>query len=235
MNIVLLENVEQEGFLPLKDYRSQHIRKVLKLSENDSFKMGQINGHSGIATIRKIDEKGIHYHYDKLEEREPLYPVTLLVGQVRPISMKRILREAVMLGAERVIVARTDLGEKSYEHAKIWSEKEYLKFLIDGAMQAGSTSICSVEFVTSLHQLSLSQWDNLLLLDNVLDSTPLSKAKLTGSILLAVGSERGFSDKERAFFVEHGFSVHSLGKRILRTETACAVALSLSLAAIDTL
>jgi RsmE family RNA methyltransferase len=235
MNIVLLENVEKDGIIPLKDYRATHILKVLHLAVNDSFKMGELNSHSGLATITAIDSVGIHYHYERQEERIPLYPVTLLVGQVRPISMKRILREAVMLGAEKVIISRTELGEKSYENAKIWSENEYIKYLVDGAMQAGSPSICEVQLITGLHQLPLEEYDNLILLDNVLKSTPLSKERLSGSILLAIGSERGFSDKERAFFVENKFSVHSLGNRILRTETACAVALSLSLAALDTL
>jgi len=235
MNIVLLEKVEHEGLIPSHDERSSHILKVLKLQPSNSFKMGEINGHSGTATIETIDSEGIHYRYTKERDRIPLYPVTLFVGQVRPICMKRILREAVMLGVEKVIVGRTDLGEKSYEKAKLWSENEYKKYLIDGAMQSGSTSICAVELITSLHQLELTQYDNLLLLDNVLEGTPLSKARISGSVLLAIGSERGFSDKERQFFVNNNFSVHSLGKRILRTETACAVAISLSLSAIDEL
>ncbi len=235
MNIVLLENVYREGLIEKRDERASHILKVLKLKVSDSFKLGQINGHSGTATIERIDDEGIHYTYVKEKEKEPLYPVTLFVGQVRPICMKRILREAVMLGVEKVIVGRTDLGEKSYENAKIWSSREYRKFLIDGAMQGGSTSICDVDLITSLEELPLHLFDNLLLLDNILESTPLSKASLSGSILLAVGSERGFSSRERQFFVDHDFSVHSLGKRILRTETACAVAVSLSLAAIDAL
>ena len=47
---------------------------------------------------------------------------------------------------------------------------------------------------------------------------------------LAIGSERGWTDEERALFLEHGFAPYGMGSRILRTETAAAAALAVSLA-----
>jgi RsmE family RNA methyltransferase len=39
---------------------------------------------------------------------------------------------------------------------------------------------------------------------------------------LAVGPERGWSARERQFLMDSGFRSYSLGKRVLRTETACS-------------
>jgi RsmE family RNA methyltransferase len=46
-------------------------------------------------------------------------------------------------------------------------------------------------------------------------------------VVLAIGPERGWSDRERQLFAAAGFTRLSLGPRALRTETACTAALVL--------
>ncbi len=229
MNIVLLDSVSSSGLIPSTDRRAQHIIRVLRLKVGDTFILGQVNSHVGTATITGITGEGVSYTYHKTREANPLYPVTLLVGQVRPISMKRILREATMLGVREVIISRCELAEKSYESAKIYTDRAYEEFLLDGAMIAGDVCIPHVEIVTDLRSVEYSRYRHRFLLDNVIGSSPLSHVEADGETIIAVGPERGFSDTERALFIDHGFTVHSLGGRILRTETACPVALSLVL------
>jgi RsmE family RNA methyltransferase len=48
-------------------------------------------------------------------------------------------------------------------------------------------------------------------------------------MVLAVGCERGWSDRERDKLEEAGFLRLSMGKRALRTETACVAAAVLAL------
>lgn len=229
MNIVLLESVSSSGLIPATDRRAQHILKVLHLTVGDTFSLGEINGHQGTATITGIDAGAVQYRYGKELPAKALYPLTLLVGQVRPISMKRILREATMLGVREVIITRCDLAEKSYESAKIYTEKRYEEFLLDGAMIAGDVSIPAVRIITDLRSVSFENYSHRFLLDNVIESSRLSQQSVSGEAIVAIGPERGFSDAERDFFLSRSFTVHSLGDRILRTETACPVALSIVL------
>jgi RsmE family RNA methyltransferase len=46
-------------------------------------------------------------------------------------------------------------------------------------------------------------------------------------VVLAFGAERGWSAAERALLRESGFTFAHLGERVLRTETACLVAITL--------
>ena len=62
MNIVLFK--EGETFLPKKDERAEHLKKVLHLSVGDSFKAGIINGLQGMATIESIDDEGVSLSFD---------------------------------------------------------------------------------------------------------------------------------------------------------------------------
>jgi RsmE family RNA methyltransferase len=49
-------------------------------------------------------------------------------------------------------------------------------------------------------------------------------------VVLAIGTERGWTEAELGQFLESGFALCSLGDRILKTETAAAVAVSVVLA-----
>ena len=54
-------------------------------------------------------------------------------------------------------------------------------------------------------------------------------------VYAAIGSERGWTDNERNLFKNNGFSACLMGNRVLRTETAATVAVSLILQAMEVL
>lgn len=220
MNIILLE--ENEHFLPSSDERAKHIRKVLHLGVGDSFRAGIMNSMQGKATIISSDEKGIELAFEAEEDGSALYPLTLIVAQVRPICMRRILREAVSMGVGKLILPVSDLGEKSYLGASLYTEGEYRKILIDGAMQSGFTGVSEVRIASTLEEaLSQAEGDCRILLDNRKGASRLAEAELEGkSVVLAIGPERGWSDREVELFERAGYSPMLIGKRILRTETA---------------
>ena len=70
----------------------------------------------------------------------------------------------------------------------------------------------------------------LIAMDNVRPEGSLALLSAMGqSMVLAVGSERGWSDREREELEKAGFLRLSMGKRALRTETACVAAAVLAM------
>lgn len=230
MNIVLFEALEPRNTLDLNDYRAKHIKKILKLKEGDSFKAGVINTSTGVSTITSVGEKSIEFTYTEEKPAEPLYPLTLLVGMVRPICMRRILREAVSLGVKRLILVPTDTGEKSYVQAGLYTSGEYRSILLDGAMQSGHCQLPEVVFTASLDEEYPYEGVKIAL-DNIEGSISLDRVEMNPEqgATLAVGPERGFSDRERILLGERGFILASFGTRILRTETICSAAVGVLL------
>ena len=230
MNIILFK--EGEDKLLRGDERFKHIIKVLHLKEKDSFKAGYINGPHGKATIESISDDEIDLSFDFNEDKSALYPLTLIIAQVRPICMKRILRESVTLGASRLLLAVSELGEKSYLESSLYKTDEYKEILLDGAMQSGYTAIPETLILPSIDAaITKADSDIKILLDNVIGAEPMSSMDLSGkSVALAIGPERGWSDRERKLLLSAGYKPSLLGSRILRTETAVsagsAVALS---------
>jgi len=83
---------------------------------------------------------------------------------------------------------------------------------------------------------SLSRSPILIALDNVRPEGSLALLSALGQpMVMAVGCERGWSDRERGALEKAGFLRLSMGERALRTETACAAAAALALEKIGAL
>ena len=229
MNIILFEKGCRH--FEAKDERLLHIKKVLHMGVGDSFHGGEINGWEGDCRIESIDESGLSFSFTPDYDSSSLYPLTIIVAQVRPICMKRILREAVSLGVGKLILPISDLGEKSYASASLYTDGEYKSILLDGAMQSGKTGVSDCVIVGSVEEaIKEAGQGEKLLLDNVIGASPLSSLDLKNKkVILAIGPERGWSERERNVFISSGFSPVLIGNRILRTETAAVSAPSIAL------
>lgn len=253
MNICLFSPEEILNPLDIQDERAQHILKILHKKEGESFSAGIIGGQAGTAVIKKIsvEEKKssdgkkifkggkIYFDFKPESDGKKLYPLKMIIGFPRPIQLKRLLRDMASLGVQEVHLTGTELGEKSYLKSDLATKGEAEKFLLDGSVQAGSTQIPKL-FIHQTLKNCLEQIDlegKLLALDNIEPSQSLSCAlkEKPQKAVAAIGSERGWTNSERQLFKQNGFELLSMGKRILRTETASTVAVSLILNSMEVL
>ena len=232
MNIILFE--EAPSFLPLDDERSRHILTVLHLKEGDTFKGGILSGKELLVRVDAIEKEGIRLSYVEKEDSSALFPLSMILAEVRPICMKRILREVTSLGVGKLHLVISELGEKSYMDAGLYNSGEWRKIVIDGAMQSGRTGIPEVHIHEKLDELLPEiKGGSKFLFDNVLESSRISDVEVEGECTFAIGPERGWSNRERQLFLSNGFTPISLGSRILRTETASVAATSTLLMKMD--
>lgn len=244
MNICLFTSDEIKSPLPLRDDRAQHIIKVLHKKAGDSFTAGIIGGASGLARITSMDDSAISFDFAAGGDGKPLSPLEMIIGFPRPIQLKRLLRDIAALGVARVHLTGTDLGEKSYMQSNLVERGSAYQMLLDGTVQAGSTHVPELCLYKSLDQcLSEIKGESSesagqaagclkLALDNVNPSARLADAVKQGSagegcglrVIAAIGSERGWTDRERSLLEAQGFVRCGMGERIMRTETAATVA-----------
>jgi 16S rRNA U1498 N3-methylase RsmE len=259
MNIILFKDIPK--YLPRTDERAVHIRKILKLKTGDVFRAGILDGPAGEARIIAADDDGYTLEWTETGPSVGLYPLRLITGFVRPISAKRILREAASLGVGGLIFTVTDTGERSYLEANLWKTGEYRQYLVNGLQTAGATVVPKVRLCRGVQEAlqealpaapgasavgpsggpagepaggptggPAGKSPVRLLLDNVSGEGPLAVKNLKDrAVVLAVGSERGWSDRERMIFLEAGFEPIRIGSRVLRTETACTAGTALVL------
>ena len=228
MNLILFKKDESLGLLKYDDPRAIHIRTILKSGIGDTLDIGVIGKKKGKMTITSINSKGIRFTYNLIHASPNLLPVTLIIGTPRPPVAKRLLKDLSTIGISRIIMCATDLGEKSYLTSKLWKEERYQKYIIDGGVQGESTILPEVNRFFSLKKAieSINKDSNLLALDNISPDFDISSFSANyDHTVIAIGGERGFSDRERLMLKEYNFKIFRMGNRVLRTETACHLVL----------
>lgn len=236
MNICLFSSEEISLPLSTKDERGNHLIKILHKKEGDTFSAGIIGNQAGTATITKIQNDNIYFDFIPETDGKELFPLKMIIGFPRPIQLKRLLRDVAALGVSEVHLTGTELGEKSYMKSNLAEHENSYKMLLDGTVQAASTHIpeliihktlsdCIKTITTSSNTQPLK-----LALDNINPTTSLTKALQNNNsqeIIAAIGSERGWTNKERDFLEQNGFIRCGMGNRVMRTETAATVAASI--------
>jgi 16S rRNA (uracil1498-N3)-methyltransferase len=237
MNIILFDPAEIGRPLPKRDERAVHLRKVLRKEPGDEFDAGVIGGMLGRGRVESIEPDGsLRFGFEPLEPPPPRHPMRVAVGFPRPIQLRRLLRDLSSLGVAAVDLVGTELGEKSYRDTKLLEDGGARAALVEGAVQARDTGVPALAVYPSLAAwLRAGPWGAsprvLAAPDNVRPATAFPALPVpagSGEFVLAVGSERGWSEGERAALEAAGFVRASMGDRALRTETACVAAVVLA-------
>ncbi|MDR2552137.1 MAG: 16S rRNA (uracil(1498)-N(3))-methyltransferase [Treponema sp.] len=239
------------GTLCRRDERAEHLIKVLHKKPRCPFDAGVLGGRLGTGVIEEINAETLRFSLTLNADPPPRLPLRLGVGFPRPIQLRRLLRDCASLGLAAVDLVYTDLGEKSYRDTKLLKSGGARAALIEGAVQARDTRLPELSLYPGLATwLKDRPWEMdgqspdisgpggagrnraPILLAAADNTEPRgSFADLDrggyGAAVLAAGSERGWSSRERDLLETAGFLRLSLGSRALRTETACVAAAAL--------
>jgi RsmE family RNA methyltransferase len=241
VNLILFEENELGRALPRRDERAVHLLKVLRKKAGDSFDAGVLGGLRGTGTIEKVNLDGsLVYSLRLFEDAPPRLPLRTAVGFPRPIQLRRLLRDLSSLGVSAVDLIGTDLGDKNYRNTNFLRDGGARSALIEGAAQSRDTTIPAFALWPRLDDwLGEGPWEKgrsfpppalLVAADNLRPEGSLVRLGLMRRpAVLAVGPERGWSNRERELLEKAGFLRLSLGDRALRTETACVAATALIL------
>ncbi|HTX73177.1 MAG TPA: RsmE family RNA methyltransferase [Rectinemataceae bacterium] len=239
MNMLLLEPGESGVLLPRSDRRWEHLRKTLKKRPGDRVTAGIVDGAVGSALLRRIDDEGFLVEFEADRDPPPLAPIALVLGFPRPIQAGRILRDLASLGVARIELTSTELGEKSYRQSDLFLKGEFRRHLMEGAEQSCNPRLPVVRTHWSLRRCleTLGETDfggaggSRIMLHPYGETARMGMlSELTPPVILAVGSERGWTEGEIGLLASRGFTPARLGAAILRTETAALSAVVLALA-----
>jgi len=240
VNIILFEEHELGHILPRKDERTVHLLKVLHKKTGDSFDAGILGGMRGTGWINKINLDGsILVTVQCNEPPSPRLRLRMAVSFVRPIQMRRLLKDLSNIGASYIDFFGTDTMEKSYRDTKLLTDGGAHTALVEGAVQARDTQLPVLSVYENLDMwLNECPWEKtgskriplLLAMDNVrAEGSFFNLTPANRPAVITIGPERGWSDRERSLFEKAGFLRLSMGERALRTETACVAACALAM------
>ncbi|QMU98875.1 16S rRNA (uracil(1498)-N(3))-methyltransferase [Borrelia sp. A-FGy1] len=232
MNLILLSLKEFKNGITLNDFRAKHITEILKLKNNEKFKFGIIEEEWIYSCIYKKDIRIFFKESHKLKKSNKLKKIKVIIGLMRPITAKRIIKDLTSIGVSEIIFFKASLSEKSYSYSKLFKEKEYEKYLIEGAMQGGITYIPKVKILNNLTDaLKNKEYGSFkstkILLEKESNNNLIDINITTDNVIIMIGPERGFTEKEIKLIKENDFIPYSISSNILRTETATTISSSI--------
>lgn len=212
-----------------------YLKNVLRLKPGDQLELFDGSGNIFEAQINRIEKnriicKILSSHH---KETEPKIKVALAQSLPKASKMDFIVQKCTELGADKIIPM---LSERSIP--KSAKPDRWRKLAKEAAEQCTRATIPEIanlqtfeEVLKSAKQynLALIPWEleKDLSLKQSLHSLLLPLLPPLPHILILVGPEGGFSQKEIELAKQTGFIPVSLGPRILRTETAGLAILSM--------
>lgn len=207
-----------------------HVQRVLRLRVGAALTL--FDGRGGeyraelISTGREQTLVRVGEH--SAVERESPLDITLLQGVSRGERMDHIVQKATELGVARVVPVLTEFCVVRLDAAQAGRRREHWQSIaIAACEQCGRNRVPPVELPVTLTEAlaALPPGTVRLLLDPGAESS-LAGTPRGEAMALLVGPEGGLSPVEIRQASQCGFVGRSMGPRILRTETAPLVALS---------
>ena len=216
------EHISDE--MTLSEEESRHARNVLRLAEGDEVTLFDGSGKEYSAIVTAVAKGGISVHVvrESASGREPKTWVFLLVGALKGDKTELVVQKATELGVSRI-------GVFSSRYCSAYMNGNKLERLNrvarEAAKQCLRASVPRVEYYETLEEALRAGAECVTRLFACEFISETEKAIDTGATVCAVvGSEGGFAEEEYALAQRLGYCGVSLGKRILRAETA-AIAL----------
>ena len=154
----------------------------------------------------------------------PPLKIHLGIGVIRPGPMSIAVEKAVEAGVWRIIPIETDNSERKLSAQDI---PRLNRIAVSAMKQSGGAYLPEVAPIIPVKQL-ISAWleAGMILFADMEGKSLLSVKIGEGDVLILIGPEGGFSQKEIEYLQEIGGYSVSLGARRFRTETAAIVSVA---------
>jgi len=218
-----------------------HLTRVLRLGPGDGFKVADGQGKGYRVRLSKISSGEIEGIIEEefILTAEPPVSITLVQGIPKGEKMELIIQKSTELGVKEIIPLLAErsivklAGEKLEQRRLRWQ-----RVAREAAKQCRRGEVPAVSVPLTLNQVfsrmppgavGIMPWEEEgeVSLKQVLPT--LQEALPGAGIFLFIGPEGGFAPREAALAKENGVVTVSLGRRILRTETAALAAATIIL------
>lgn len=209
-----------------------HLTKVMRARCNDEIEV--VNNHQVfLCEIKSIKPLAIKVKRKINEKRELKCKIILIAALLKGEKMDFVVQKATELGANEIVFLeseRTIIRVNRRDNSNRLDR--YKRIAKEAAEQSCRLAVPDVSKVISINELSRIKADikiipyelNAGITKTFIDE--INKAKEDQTIAVMVGPEGGFAEYEVNIAKCEGFVPVSLGRRILRAETASIYALS---------
>ena len=223
--IISEENIFEDKIIVDDKADVNHLKNVFRVKIDE--KVRAVDGEREyLCRVADLEKKSVTLIIDEiLEDRfSTKVKVDAAIGILKNDKMDLTIQKLTEIGINKIIPLNTKRGV-----AKVSEKKDKWDLIVKEALkQCQAVKPLIIDEVTKIEKLKLSEYDLVIVpyeceeeytLKNLLGK----QTKDIESILYIVGPEGGFDYEEIEYLKQNGANIVTLGKRILRAETASIV------------
>ncbi|MBQ9742083.1 MAG: 16S rRNA (uracil(1498)-N(3))-methyltransferase [Ruminococcus sp.] len=211
---------------------SRHIEKSLRMRQGEELTLVTPKGVEHTCTIQGFTQEGVCVRVTESApcNREPEMSVTLYQSLVKGDKMDMIIQKSVELGVVRIVPVITERCVSRPDEKSLSKKRDrWQKIALGAAQQSCRGVVPCVDEAMTLTDALRDSFDNdmtLIFYEGGGESLRSLMKREVSSLGIFVGCEGGFDISEVEAAVAQGAETATLGKRILRAETAPLAALA---------
>jgi len=232
------QDLIRDNYISIIGSDVNHIKNVLRLRQGDEIVICNGQGKDYYCIINEVSDNEVVAAIDAVKDTaaELKSRIALFQGLPKKDKFELIIQKAVELGAAEIVPVMTGrvvvkLEDKKKEEKKL---QRWQAIAMEAAKQSGRGIIPAVRSVHSFFDAikALSRMELALIpyekaTDISITRELLGKIADYSRIGVFIGPEGGFEEEEIKLAMEHNIKPITLGRRILRTETAGLAILSM--------
>ena len=230
MKIFIEDKVEVNNKTKINDeYNINHVINVMRRDVGDFIEIGS-NNKSYKAEIISLSPLEVKILEEK-DSTESNINIDIYQGLPKFDKMELIIEKATELGVSNIYPVEMQRSVvKLDKKSKLKKIERWNKIAESAAKQSKRDIVPEVKDVIKLKDIDFNKYDLNIFLDTKEENNNLEKIyeeiKDLKNISIVIGPEGGLSDEEREELIKYTKPI-KLGKRILRTETASIVIVSI--------
>lgn len=220
----------QPGPVELPEASAHYISRVLRMKAGDALQLFDGSGLEYPAVLVEVDKKSVIAELEAGTAGQPESRLHTHLGQVlsRGERMDWVIQKATELGVSEITPLFSERCEVRLNEERMLKRLEHWQQVAISACEQ-----CGRSRIPRIHPpVPLDRWQQQVEADLKLvlhpEAAALASHPPPASLALLIGPEGGLSEAEVGAARETGFHPACFGPRVLRTETAPVVALSLA-------
>lgn len=207
-----------------------HLGRVLRAEPGQLYELSD-GRDVWLARVESVARDRIEFSLvEEIAAHVPRIKTVLLLSIVKFDSFEWALEKATELGVNRVVPLAAERSEKALVAAAAKRAERWKKILLEASQQSRRVRVPELDECRRPEEAFSKAEGQLKLMLSEKPDAPGLRSVLNGkevrSISLAIGPEGGWTESEFAGAKQAGFGQISLGRLILRTETAVIAALA---------
>lgn len=214
----------------------KHAVQVLRVSVGESVLLSDNTGYEYAGRISAVGKKSFTVEVEdkRFGDKDAKTPVTLICGYLKGDKTEYVVQKAVELGVSKIVVFSSEYSSAYMNENKL---DRLRRVAVEAAKQCGRATYPEVLYEDNFASAIAhgSGAENKIFACEFAGADSVDFTSVSGSTVIVIGSEGGFSRKEAEIAAEAGYKTLWLGKRILRADTAGIVVTGLVMRALGEL